>query len=819
MKKYFNIIIALFAIVLTGLSLTACSEDDLDTNQYKGGVTLNAWGANPVMRGGVLRFVGSNLDQIAQVKVPGVDPITSIEVVKSGVPSEIRITVPKDGPIPGKIVLVSKTDQTIETDNNLEFKEPIEIESFTPASAMPGQEITIKGDYLNLIHSLTFEEDVDVSENAFTAHSRYEIKVIVPEDARTGRISLNDVDVTLIDPDDDVTYNIMQTKDILEVGTPSIAKITSPRGAAELQGTVTAKAGEKITITGDFLTLVSSIKTGYADSELGQFEFDAIQVSEDGKSLSFTLPAQAKEGDINLVCKSGVEVPVCKLVTVAPSEVVVNGGNAVKNGTEITLTGKDLDVVANVFFPNVAEAIAVTPSATELKVTVPEKAQEGEIVLEMVNGKRVSVAYTLVKPTVTAYSANPVSAGGALSITGTDLDLVKTVTFNESENPAEVTVEGNGTVLNLTVPMDSKSGAVTLNLKNGADVTVADINVAEAVFCYATALPGEEEEIHAGETMVLDIKNGDKLTAVEIAGRNCQYIVSGNKLTVGVPDNAKKGTTVKLISSNGEISYKIDFIPNTEITTVIWTGMHSAGGWANGFQTLAWGGYDWSTVTPGTELVVNFAVDPAKTYGCQIRFGNGSWSALPGTKELPGADGDGNIAQADDAKEYRLTLTQAMIDEMVKNGGLVICGAWFNLTKVSLVEHISLEKELWKGEAVCDNWSNQPYLLSDAGLELAAAEAKPGQTIYFYITPIATDWKLEIVEGHWTGVTYAAICNAGNPDTEGGKFKEVDLAAEGGKVAITVTQAMLDAAYKQQWWGGTFIGNGDKCKITKITIE
>ena len=96
MKKYFHNIIALLAVAITGFTMAACSEDDLDTNQYRGGVTLNAWGANPLMRGGVLRFVGSNLDQIAQIKVPGVEPITNIEVVKSGIPSEIRITVPKD---------------------------------------------------------------------------------------------------------------------------------------------------------------------------------------------------------------------------------------------------------------------------------------------------------------------------------------------------------------------------------------------------------------------------------------------------------------------------------------------------------------------------------------------------------------------------------------------------------------------------------------------------------------------------------------------------------------------------------------------------
>ena len=176
-------------------------------------------------------------------------------------------------------------------------------------------------------------------------------------------------------------------------------------------------------------------------------------------------------------------LPVCKLETVAPTELKASNDNPVKNGAELVITGKDLDVVALVSFPNVAESIVVTPSASEIKVVVPELAQEGDITLIMANGKKVTVAYKLVKPTVTAYSANPVSAGGALSITGQNLDLVKTVKFNESETPVEVEIQSDGTLLNLTVPMDAKSGAVTLQLKNGAEVKVADITVEEAVFC------------------------------------------------------------------------------------------------------------------------------------------------------------------------------------------------------------------------------------------------------------------------------------------------------------------------------------------------
>ena len=66
MKKI-NSVFTLLVMALIGLSLTGCSKDNLDTNQYVGGVSLNVYGPSPVMRGGQLRFLGSNLDQVREV--------------------------------------------------------------------------------------------------------------------------------------------------------------------------------------------------------------------------------------------------------------------------------------------------------------------------------------------------------------------------------------------------------------------------------------------------------------------------------------------------------------------------------------------------------------------------------------------------------------------------------------------------------------------------------------------------------------------------------------------------------------------------------
>ena len=800
MKKINNIF-TLLVMALMGLSLAACSNDDLDTNQYQGGVSLNAFGPSPVMRGGQLRFIGSNLDQIREVRIPGVDAITTIEVVKAGVPSEIRVTVPHDGPEVGNVVLVANNDQEITTKSTLTYTEGIVIKSITP-SAMPGDVIEIKGDedgYLNLIHSMAFADNVVVSEKDFLQHDRYTIKVKVPEDAKTGKLQFYTADLTVGDAAK-LDYQIVLSDDRLIVGTPTVAKVKG-RNEVDAEGTITAKAGETVTVTGDYMQLIKAVK-------VGGVEITEFTIAEDGKSLSFVLPAEAPDGAINLVCKSDVEVPAAMVETVKPSDCVAAPA-PVKAGAALTISGKDMDLVTAVEFDN-ADALsgeAISVAADKVVVTaVPETATEGKLRLVMANGQKVEVEFTLVKPTATGYNANPASAGSTIQITGTDLDLVKSVDFGGAVATVEKdAVSADGTTLNVKVPMAATSGAPVLKLANGVTINAPKLTINEAVFCYVTELPGEDAELHAGQTFVLPIANGDKLTGVEIAGKACQFIVSGNTLTVGAPDNAKKGTSVRLISSNGEITYKIDFIPNTEITTVIWTGAHSSGDWANGFTALSWGGYDWSQVTPGTELVVTFGVDPAIGY-CQMRFACGDgWVALPGTKELDGSDKDGNIKMPNDAKEYRLVLTQAMIDKLSdKNQGLVICGAGFILTKVALVEHISLEVDI-AGQVKTNSGKDITYPFSfqwapDGQINLTkdfllGLGVKKGSKLIIYKDPTVKG-QVQINNSAWSAIYTIADWNP----------------------SLDVLEQEFDDAMMEGLNGGGFWIQGDLGGVKKICI-
>ena len=795
-----------------GLSLTACSEDDLDTNQYKGGVSLNVYGPSPVMRGGQLRFLGSNLDQIAQVEIPGVAPITNIQVVQAGVPSEIRITVPKDGPLPGLITLVTKTNERITTKTEVNYEEGIEITSF-PVSAMPGDVIKIEGDYLNLIYSIAFADNVVIGENDFVSHDRYYLEVIVPEEAKTGKLELYTADLTTIDKSK-VEYQIIQTEKAIMIGSPTISALEG-RDKAEPLGTITAKAGEKITVTSTYLNLAKDVTIGGVSAV-------ELKISNDGTGIIFTLPADAPDGDILIVCKSGVEVPVGKLNTVKPTECVA-APNPVKAGKSLTISGKDMDLINAVEFDGTdavtGEGITVNADKVVIK-EVPEKATEGNLRLVMANGQRIEVAFTLVKPTITSYNTNPASAGSPLKITGTDLDLVKSITFGEAKNDDDkFEVSANGKTITVTVPMAATSGKPQFNLANGTSVEGAELQVKEAVFCYFTELPAEDAELKAGDSFVLPVANGDKLTGVEINGEACQYVITGsNQLIIGIPTTAKKGSKVRLISSNGEITYTFDFIPNTEVTTVLWTGQAVADDWKDQPYVLSDGGKELTDAGVVAGDIITFHITPLEA-AWKIQFVEGHWGPTYASICSIGNDTEGGkFTEYDlDANKgnYSIEVTQAMLDAAFTQqwwgGVFVLNGDNVVVDRITTTHYNSLETTLWEGEAVADNWGAQPYILSDGGTELLAAGMKVGSIIRCYLTATDASWNCQIVDGHWNPNTPFDGC-----DFSSGNW---NLAEHNGAIEFTVTDYIYEHITTSGGWGGSFLLNGDNVICTKVTIE
>ena len=807
---------------LIAVGLTACSDDDLSTNQYQQGVHLNVFGPSPVMRGGSVHFYGSNLDQVKQVIIPGMDPVTNYEVVKAGIPSEIVVILDKEKPQPGKITLITNTDEKIETLTDLTFIEGIEYASdtqFSPSVVQPDAVLTINGEYLNLVKEVIFADNVVVNAEDFVSQSRYKIEVTVPQEARTGKVILSDgAEIP----------NWIYSDEILQVTTPVVEKVTTPRGEAAQQETVACKLGETVTVSGQFFNLVAGVTIGDAETSYITVEEDQLTVSEDGKTLSFTLPAEAPDGDIDLICRSGVAIPVAILETIAPTECTATP-NPAKNGQPLSISGKDLDVVASIEMPNVSEAIEFNYNDGKIVIpAVPASAQEGNLVLRMANGKGVEVAYTLVKPTVTAYNPNPVSAGGALTIQGKDLDLVASVLFGEGADVAEVAVAADGNSMTLTVPMNAASGAPTLNLINGATVEAPAITVNEATFCYVKELPGEDVEVKAGSAVTLVVANGDKLTGVEVNGTAVQYVLTeGNKLIIGLPESCGAGTKIRIISSNGEITYTLDVTPNTEVNTVIWTGAVDLNAWGinwqfgDGTQSAGEDALAFTKIALAEGDVIHLYATAYNDWW-QIQFFNGHWEAQTSIGDTFGNGNNINSGIASLEKGYLdIVVTAQMLNELTTYNDWGYCwilqGEGVVITKISVTHYNSLEQNISNSLVRQDDqtqnislplnitWGDEGRfrILIDKDPAIKDMNLKAGKSVMYFYT--SGTGQIQINNGNWGAWTTIA-------DWENADDKKMEL---------VLTQDMIDwlKGTQSDGWSSTgMIIQGDGMTIKKVTI-
>lgn len=360
-------------ILLSSLTFTACETNDVDTNQYKGGISLNVFGPSPVLRGGELRFLGCGMDQVASVLIPGCDAITDIQLISA---EEIRVIVPQTA-LPGYVTLMLRNGESIVTKTQLTYSEPVSIESFSPESVRPGDVLTIKGEYLNLMHQVIFAENVIVSDEViaeeeateatskFLKHTRNEIQVRVPEEAQSGKIILSDgAEIP----------NRLYSEVELQVVLPSVAELADYNNI---------KPGAIMTVTGENFDLVKEVRMENGETML--FTYSAEQ-----KALTFTIPRGAVNGPIYVVPASGVLVQVAEIKMATPEDVKAQE-TEITAGKELTLTGKNMDMIAAVLFPGVEKAVEPTSlSETEVKVVVPGEAQSGMIQLVLTSGETIS---------------------------------------------------------------------------------------------------------------------------------------------------------------------------------------------------------------------------------------------------------------------------------------------------------------------------------------------------------------------------------------------------------------------------------------------
>ena len=603
MKTNSILTLCLAGLLLTGsgISFTSCQGDDVDTNQFTGGISLNVFGPCPVARGGELRFIGSGMDQVTAVVIPGCADITDIQVISD---REIRVIVPQEAE-EGYVILRTPSAD-IQTETRITYTEPISIESISPTSVLPGETLTITGDYLNLMQKVIFADEVEVNSTDFIEHTRQRITLAVPEEAQSGFIILADTA--------EVPNQIYSEEELI-VTLPSVN---------EMQQLANAKPGNSVTLQGQNLNLVKQVLT--ANGSEAEFTVS-------GNTLSFEIPANATDGEIAA-------------------------------GNTITLTGTNMELVTNVTFPNVAEPVALaSQTAEQVTIAMPEMAQSGNLTLNTGSGKQVTVAIETLKPVVSGYAPATVSAGESVTLNGSDLDLITSITFGDGEAIAVTP----GTALNVEVPITTAEGevSVTATMANGETVACPALNVSKPQCCYITAWP--EDDIKSGALLEVSIENADKLTAVQLNGNAVQYIVRDGSLLVSLPADVSGNATLTLVSSNGEMPYTISIADGAAV--VIYAGPAvDAGNW-EGYVQL--GSELFADAHVGSIITVYISNIGADAQGA---FQNSSWSSID-----PAYDG---FALSGDS--FTMVVNENILSQ-IQSGGLIVKGKNYTIESVTIL--------------------------------------------------------------------------------------------------------------------------------------
>ena len=511
-------------LICSTFAFTSCDRDDLNTDQYGNEISVLSYGPNPVLRGGVLTFKGANLDQITEIDLPGAEAITSINVVTSGKNSEINIEVPAEKCEPGIVTLKTAKNGEIKTLTPITYIENLKFTGFYVGENKEnlvgnvGDVLTIEGDYLNNITSVIFANGATMDAENFKSQTRYQIQLVIPAEAGEGRFQISDGN------------NYMYSEGALSINAPEI-------DANNAIGKSLIKAGETEVLRGTSLDQIASIELNGATVEAADFK------SQTASEITFVISSKVADGEITAVTKSGIRIPFGEITTVVPSQLVATP-SPIKNGEEITISGKDMDLITGIAFPNAKESKLNKVETTKVTSTVPEDAQEGDITLSLDNGKTVTVAYTLVKPTVASCTPAAITAGEKTIIKGTDLDLVKSITFpGDVEQTVEKFAAQNANAIAVTVPAACAGTGFKLNLKNGTTIEVKDALSIKAATdpAIASITPGEAI---AGSTITITGKNFQNIQNLYIGSYKVNRYTSrtNTEIVCQVPANAEVGT-------------------------------------------------------------------------------------------------------------------------------------------------------------------------------------------------------------------------------------------------------------------------------------
>jgi hypothetical protein len=359
-KHIITRILSLVCLVLCVVAFVSCDDENDDAGQ----VELHSFGPAGVKHGEEITFIGENLNKVTSIVFR-----PSVEVPSSAFTSvgkeRITLNVP-DAAEAGTLILKTP-DGDIETKTSFNLEVPVVISAITP-EAKPGTNITITGEKVNWIESIAFASDLLVEKSSFVSQSATELVVTVPMEAQTGFLTFSSGGTEPL---------IFNSSDPLTVKLPLVAVLDPSAIRHE----------DNLTLTGTDLDLVTRIDfSGGASVLKNNF------VSQSETEIVVAVPRTTVTGKLTLTAPSGLKVQTTNALSIVlPNVTAFSPSNTLDHnpGVTLTLTGTDLDLVAKIAFPKVAQPVLassfISQSDTEIVVEIPAGAEGGTVSLTTIH--------------------------------------------------------------------------------------------------------------------------------------------------------------------------------------------------------------------------------------------------------------------------------------------------------------------------------------------------------------------------------------------------------------------------------------------------
>src|SRR6187401_257283 len=413
----------------------------------------------------------------------------------------------------------------------------IQLLSFGPTGAKHGDTVKFIGTNLNKVTAIHFTgTNAVVNQADFKKQTSDNIFLLVPQTAEKGY-------VTLKTPEGDIVSKTQFNLDVLT----TVTSIT-----------LQARPGQNITIAGTYLNWVDRI-TFNRDKTVATF------VNKTQTQLVVKVPDDAETGPL-VLHYTGTDsnyVQTADTLKVTLPLTTSMSPNPVKPLTDLTITGTDLDLAKKVIFTDASTPVTtfVSQTATQLVVKVPETAKKGKLTLEAASGVRTTSSNDLniVLPNTTGLSPNPINLAANLTITGTDLDLVKKVIFSGVAPAVTTFVSQSTTQLVVKVPAGARIGKVTVETAS----TVQAVSGSDLDVILPTITAMAPSPIDPGQDLTITGTGFDVVTSVvflNVPAVTSFVSQSATQIVVKVPNGALKGKVAVGVSNPSDTVQSSDIL-------------------------------------------------------------------------------------------------------------------------------------------------------------------------------------------------------------------------------------------------------------------